>query len=193
LSKFGYIIDSGRKIEIVDDSGNEISEIDIPIPFYIRVKMGEGMIRYKVKLIDDSGNLRGQYIGTTDNKFLELHVPLIKLPKLGKIRVLVEESSIDSQISQQHSISLLYIDYKPKNLFEEDSERLNFSPSGEEVDLIENITSTKEEEKELPESSSNIQSLFTITRKEIQYLTHGEQELGENQDSDVYHRYSEEE
>lgn len=191
MSKFGHIIDSDRKIEIVDDSGNEISEIDIPIPFYIRVKMDEGMKRYKVKLIDDSGNIRGQYIGTTDNRYLELHVPLIKLPKLGKIRVFVEESSIDSEFSQKHSISLLYIEYKPKNSFGKGSGRINLISN--EGKSTEAISSNKEEDKVSIELSSDLKNLFTLTKNEIQYLMLGEQKLGENKDSDVNHHYSEEE
>ncbi len=190
MSKFGHIFDSGRKIEVVDDSGNEISEIDIPIPFYIRVKMDEGMKRYKVKLIDDSGNIRGQYIGTTDNQYLELHVPLIKLPKLGKIRVFVEESSIETEISQQHSIYLHYIEYKPQNSFGIDFEKL--SEISKEEEQTEAISSNKEY-KDLIEPSSNLKSLFTLKRNEIQFLMQGEQELGENQDSDNNHQYFEEE
>jgi hypothetical protein len=33
------------KIEVTDDSENEITEITVPIPFYIRVRMDEGMLR----------------------------------------------------------------------------------------------------------------------------------------------------
>ncbi|MFX0050342.1 MAG: hypothetical protein ACFE8U_03525 [Candidatus Hermodarchaeota archaeon] len=102
------------KIEIADDAGNEIREITVPIPFYIRVKLEEGMTRYRVRLIDDESKIRGHYIGKTMRQFLELHVPLIKLPKPGKLRVVVEESSDESEISQEYQVSILYLDYIPE-------------------------------------------------------------------------------
>jgi hypothetical protein len=99
------------KIEICDDSGDEISKLTVPIPFYIRVFLEEGMSRYRVRLIDDEGYLRGQYTGTATRNILELHIPLINLPKPGKLRILVEESSGDSQNSPQQHLSVLYLNY----------------------------------------------------------------------------------
>lgn len=156
------IDNNGRKIEIVDDRGNEISEIYTPIPFFISVKLDEGMTRYRIKLIDDSGNIRGQYIGTTGKSFRELRVPSIRLPKLGKIRVLVEESSGNSEYSQQHSISLRYIEYRSIKPIEEevktseepelDDQRIDSESSEKEViNDIEPIT--REDEIPLPQPS----------------------------------------
>lgn len=110
------------KIEIADDAGNEIREITVPIPFYIRVKLEEGMTRYRVRLIDDESKIRGQYIGKTSRQYLELHVPLIKLPKLGKLRVVVEESSGEQDYSQEHQVSILYLDYIPEEVEEVEHE-----------------------------------------------------------------------
>lgn len=136
-----------RKIEIINDRGNEISEIFTPIPFFIQVKLDEGMTRYRIKLIDDSGNIRGQYIGTTGKMFLELRVPSIRLPKLGKIRVLVEESSGNSEYSQQHSISLRYIEYRSIKPIEKEAN------TSEEEEINDNAPITREEEIPLPQPS----------------------------------------
>ena len=158
------IDNNGRKIEIVDDKGNEISEIFTPIPFFIRVKLDEGMTRYRIKLIDDSGNIRGQYIGTTGKSFCELRVPSIRLPKLGKIRVLVEESSGNSEYSQQHSISLRYIEYRSVKPIEEetktseepelDDQRIDSDSESLEKEEIYDIEPiTREDEIPLPQPS----------------------------------------
>lgn len=138
---------NGRKIEIINERGNEISEIFTPIPFFIQVKLDEGMTRYRIKLIDDSGNIRGQYIGTTGKTFLELRVPSIRLPKLGKIRVLVEESSGNSEYSQQHSISLRYIEYRSIKPIEKEAN------TSEEEEINDNAPITREEEIPLPQPS----------------------------------------
>jgi len=138
---------NGRKIEIINERGNEISEIFTPIPFFIQVKLDEGMTRYRIKLIDDSGNIRGQYIGTTGKLFLELRVPSIRLPKLGKIRVLVEESSGNSEYSQQHSISLRYIEYRSIKPIEKEAN------TSEEEEINDNAPITREEEISLPQPS----------------------------------------
>lgn len=129
------------KIEVTDDIGNEITEIIVPIPFHIRVKLDGGVSRYRVKLIDDSGGIRGQYVGSTDQEFLELHVPLIKLPRPGKIRILVEESTGDSNNSQQYSVSIRYLDYIPKTTLEDTSKILgesneNILKMDQELELI---------------------------------------------------------
>lgn len=154
---------NGRKIEIVNDRGNEISEIFTPIPFLIRIKLDEGMTRYRIKLIDDSGNTRGQYIGTTGKLFLELRVPSIRLPKLGKIRVLVEESSGNSEYSQQHSISLRYIEYRSIKTIEEniesaeepemDDEGINSDSGSSEEEINDIAPITKDKEIPLPQPS----------------------------------------
>lgn len=100
------------KIVVVDDAGDEFSELTVPIPFYIRVELADGSRRYRVRLIDDSGNIRGQYLGTkTKRKYVELHIPLIRLPKPGKLRILVEESSDGVNYSQEHQISIKYLVY----------------------------------------------------------------------------------
>ncbi|MHA1214349.1 MAG: hypothetical protein ACTSPG_03590 [Candidatus Hodarchaeales archaeon] len=105
------------KVEIADDNGDEISEITVPIPFYIRVHLEEGTKRYRVRLIDDNGRVRGQYQGSTDRRFLELHVPLIKLPKPGQLRIVVEESTGQGELLQQHQVSIHYLPYtEPKEM-----------------------------------------------------------------------------
>lgn len=100
------------KIVVVDDEGNEFSEFPVPIPFYIRLELDNGSKRYKVRLIDDLGNVRGQYLGTSEHKYVELHVPLIKLPIVpGNLRILAEESTDGVNFSQKHQISIKYLTY----------------------------------------------------------------------------------
>jgi len=141
------------KIEVEDDNGNEISEINAPIPLNIRIKMDEGMSRYRVKLIDDLGGIRGQYVGSTDQKILELHVPPIKLPRLGKIRILVEESAGDSNYSQQYSILIHYLEYISQTFSEDISESFR-EASDEDTEFLE--TDIKENDgNELEITSQN--------------------------------------
>lgn len=107
------------KIVVVDDAGDEFSELTVPIPFYIRVELADGSKRYRIRLIDDSGNLRGQYLGTTEHKRVELHVPLIKLPEPGNLRILAEESSDGITYAQEHIISIKYLTYVSESSSEE--------------------------------------------------------------------------
>ena len=100
------------KIVVADDAGDEFSEFTVPIPFYIRLELMDGSKRYRVRLIDDSGNVRGQYQGTSEHKYVELHIPLIKLPAVpGNLRILAEESSDGHNYSQKHQISIKYLSY----------------------------------------------------------------------------------
>ncbi|MFX0123241.1 MAG: hypothetical protein ACFFAE_06345 [Candidatus Hodarchaeota archaeon] len=107
------------KIVVVDDAGDEFSEFTVPIPFYIRLELENGSKRYKVRLIDDFGNVRGQYLGTAEYKYVELHVPLIKIPYVpGNLRILAEESSDGLNYSQQHQISIKYLTYVQESMEE---------------------------------------------------------------------------
>ena len=100
------------KIVVVDDAGDEFSEFTVPIPFYIRLELENESKRYRVRLIDDLGNVRGQYMGTSKHKFVELHVPLIKLPYIpGDLRIVAEESTDGINYSQKHQISIKYLTY----------------------------------------------------------------------------------
>lgn len=128
------------KIEIADDAGDLVTEIDIPIPFYIRVHLEPGITRYRVRLIDDQGKTRGQYIGTTDRSYLELHVPIIKLPKPGDLRILIEESSINSDYSRSHQVSIRYLGYKTVDFKTEPEETIS--------NVIKSETSTNAGNKE---------------------------------------------
>ncbi|MHA2202733.1 MAG: hypothetical protein ACW991_03510 [Candidatus Hodarchaeales archaeon] len=109
------------KIVVVDDEGDEFSEFIIPIPFYIRLELESGSKRYRVRLIDDLGNVRGHYLGTSEHKYIELHVPLIKLPNVpGNLRVLAEESTDGENYSQKHQISIKYLTYVQEAAEEEE-------------------------------------------------------------------------
>ncbi|UCE12276.1 MAG: hypothetical protein JSV04_08740 [Candidatus Heimdallarchaeota archaeon] len=99
------------KIVVVDDAGDEFSEFTVPIPFYIRVELADGARRYRIRLIDDSGNVRSHHTGTPEGKYVELHVPLIRLSKPGKLRIVVEESTDGVNYSQDHQVSIKYLTY----------------------------------------------------------------------------------
>lgn len=109
------------KIVVVDDAGDEFTEFTVPIPFYIRLELEEGSKRYSVRLIDDLGNVRGQYLGTSKHKYVELHVPLIKLPQIpGDLRIIAEESTDGKIYSQKHQISIKYLTYVQETIDEEE-------------------------------------------------------------------------
>ena len=63
----------------------------------------------------------------------------------------------------------------------------------QEEELTNGIPLSKEEVKVAPDSSSNLGDLFSLTRKEVQFLMRGEQDSGENQDSDSLQGNPEEE
>ena len=147
------------KIEIADDAGNEISEISIPIPFYIRVKMEEGMKRYRISLIDDFGKIRSQYTGGTERKYLELHIPLIRLSKPGQLRILIEESSGEASYSQKHQVSIHYLPYslsERKPNIEDLSEQSEIMSTSEMINLQENSEIKKDQENKFSVSDQII-------------------------------------
>ncbi|MFX1507637.1 MAG: hypothetical protein ACFFDC_16245 [Promethearchaeota archaeon] len=109
------------KIVVVDDEGDEFSEFTVPIPFYIRLELEHESKRYRVRFIDDLGNVRGQYLGTSEHKYVELHVPLIKLPNVpGNLRILAEESTDGLNYSKKHQISIKYLTYVQETIDEEE-------------------------------------------------------------------------
>jgi len=75
-----------KDLEIVDDSGDEFYATNIPIPFYIRLKLDNEKTKYRAKILDEAGNTRSFYTGVTERNFLELHVPVIPLRDKGKIK-----------------------------------------------------------------------------------------------------------
>ncbi|MFW9904121.1 MAG: hypothetical protein ACFFFH_07310 [Candidatus Thorarchaeota archaeon] len=100
------------KIVVVDDTGDEFSEFTVPIPFYIRLELENESKRYRVRLIDDLGQVRGQYFGTSKHKYVEFHVPLVKLPQIpGNLRIVAEESTDGVSYSQRHQITIKYLTY----------------------------------------------------------------------------------
>ncbi|MHA1971437.1 MAG: hypothetical protein ACTSW1_00510 [Candidatus Hodarchaeales archaeon] len=153
------------KVEIADDAGDEITEITTPIPFYIRVHLEDGTKRYRVRLIDDNGSVRGQYQGTTDRKYLELHVPLIKLPEPGQLRIIIEESTGHEGFEQEHQVSIHYLPYK------EETEHINTKDDSdtteEDFEIREEETETNQnEEKNISSIAQNDDVDGTITHKE---------------------------
>ncbi|NHJ01433.1 MAG: hypothetical protein EAX86_04790 [Candidatus Heimdallarchaeota archaeon] len=162
------------KIEVADDAGDTFTEISIPIPFYIRVHLEERktqLTRYRVRLLDDFGKVRGQYIGATDREYLELHVPLIKLAKPGSLRIFVEESSGIGEYDQSHYISIKYLEYTE----EQPSKRIadgQIIPITEEKNqvLLKEVSLKKKKRKKS----------FDLSNDETEYLFKREAILGEN-------------
>ncbi len=179
------------KIEVVDDVGNEFSEITVPIPFYIRIQLEEGMTRYRLRLIDDFGKIRGQYSGSTQQSFLELHIPLIKLPRPGKLRITVEESSGEPQYSHQYQVSILYLDYtQEKGLITEETGEVATSN-----DLSNSLTlpTDLQKEKSLPSSDLKVNNSHSLTDEETKSLFQLEESFSESISSDPQHLTEEEE
>lgn len=172
------------KIEVVDSNGNEFSEMTGPIPFYIRVHLEDGMNRYRVRLIDDKGNTRGQYSGVTAQKHLDLYVPFIKLPKPGKLRILVEESAGEPKYSHQHQISILYLEYTPeKNISNKPSllESTSSPTEGESISpSVSNFNFSNSHIKEEFMNPTEIdENQFSLTKDEFEYLAQRERILKE--------------
>ncbi|MFX0171433.1 MAG: hypothetical protein ACFE9L_05890 [Candidatus Hodarchaeota archaeon] len=163
------------KIEIADDAGNEIREMTVPIPFYIRVKLEEGMTRYRVRLIDDESKIRGQYIGKIMHKYLELHVPLIKLPKPGKLRVIVEESSDVSDYTQEYQVSILYLDYIPEKV-QEDIDTVDVETQTPDLPQDE-VKSAIKREKILTENNSVADIQKVSFKEEVKLLATIDEEI----------------
>jgi len=146
-----------KDLEIVDDAGDEFYATNIPIPFYIRLKLNSEKTKYRAKILDESGNTRSFYTGVTNRNFLELHVPVIPLPNKGKIIVEIEVSDIESEESTKHQATIDYV-------------------SQEEYDSIKKLDATKKaEEVDLPAEKDDIidepEEPSELTSEELAYLT----------------------
>ena len=162
------------KIQIVDDSGDEFSVTDIPIPFYIRCKLEEGFVRYRVTLLDDAGKCRGYYMGGTDRDYLEVHVPVIPLRE-GKLNVEIELKDENSNEIGIHTTSIEYVDHE----------------------TYASIMKTKEEKEPLPSKPiSDVEPVkretdHTLTNDELNYLTQRAAILKEDVIDEEVHRIKE--
>ena len=160
------------KIEIVNDAGDEFSVTDLPIPFYVRCKLEEeGLVRYRVRLLDELGNSRGYYIGATDRDYLELHVPVIPLREYGKLIVEIELKDEDFNEIGTHETSIEYVDQETYNSIVETQKKQEIKP-------VEGITAFPTEDpvkQVIPEIDSN----SVLTANELDYLTQRADILGE--------------
>ena len=146
-----------KDLEIVDDAGDEFYATNIPIPFYIRLKLDSEKTKYRAKILDESGNTRSFYTGVTNRNFLELHVPVIPLPNKGKIIVEIEVSDIESEESTKHQATIDYVSQE-----EYDSiKKLDATNTVEEA----NHSVQKADVIDEPEESSE------LTSEELAYLT----------------------
>lgn len=187
-------------IEIVDDSGEEFSVTDVPIPFYLRCKLEGEHVRYRVKLVDEPGNIRGYYTGTSKRDYLELHVPVIPLRKQGKL--LIEIELYDPKLNEMttRKANIEYVDQKtyqklktvekPEDYSEETEKKefeaysgLGKEPSDtnlpDKSELIEsNIEEPLVQESELTSTSE-------LTQDEIAYLYQRDENLQEAAEPDA--------
>jgi hypothetical protein len=146
-----------KDLEIVDDAGDEFYATNIPIPFYIRLKLDSEKTKYRAKILDESGNTRSFYTGVTDRDFLELHVPVIPLPNKGKIIVEIEVSDIGSVDSTKHQATIDYVS-------QEEYESINNIDAPKKVEEA-NLRAQKEDVIDKPEESHE------LTSEEVAYLT----------------------
>jgi hypothetical protein len=151
------------KIEIVDDSGDEFSMMDIPIPFYIRCKLEAGLTKYRVKILDEAGGTRGYYTGTSSRDYLELHVPVIPLRSFGKIFVEVEIWNEDLSEMSTHTATIEYVDQETYDSMKE--------PTETEEPLTEEIP---QQQTDPVSEISNSESSVELSDAELQYLANGE-------------------
>lgn len=143
-------------IEIVDDVGDEFSVTNIPIPFYIRCKLEEGLVRYRVRLLDETGKSRGYYIGATERDYLELHVPVIPLPE-GKLFIEIELKDKDFNEIGVHKTYIEYVDQKTYDSIVKPKEKTESVPSKELVEIKSKKIETK--------------ANFELSSDELNYLT----------------------
>jgi hypothetical protein len=187
-------------IEIVDDSGEEFSVTDVPIPFYIRCKLEGEHVRYRVKLVDEPGNIRGYYTGTSKRDYLELHVPVIPLRKQGKI--LIEIELYDPKLNEMttRKANIEYVDQKtyqklktvekPED-YTEETEKKEFEAYSElgkepsESNSLEKSELIKSDIEGSLTQESEHTSTSELTKDEITYLYQRAEILQEAVEPDV--------
>jgi len=164
-----------KELEIVDDAGDEFSVTNIPIPFYIRLKLDDGRIKYRTNILDEAGNIRSFYTGVTDKNFLELHVPVIPLRDYGKIIIEIEVSDIDSKEITKYQATIDYVS-------QEEYTSIKESENTEEVEEVE----IKELDAEAPVEGEELVDEPTVSSElsseELAYLTQRAEVLQETKD-----------
>ena len=165
-----------KELEIVDDAGDEFSVTNIPIPFYIRLKLDDGRIKYRTKILDEAGNTRSFYTGVTEKNFLELHVPVIPLRNYGKIIIEIDVSNIGSNEFTRHQAT---IDYVSQEEYDSIKESDITEEVEEEVEIRELDTDASVEAEELVDESTETSELSS---EELAYLTLGPEVLHETED-----------
>ncbi|MHA1977673.1 MAG: hypothetical protein ACW98I_12270 [Candidatus Hodarchaeales archaeon] len=155
-------------IEIVDDAGDEFSVMNIPIPFYIRCKLNEGLTKYRVRILDESKHLRSFYTGASKRDFLEVHVPVIPLQEYGTIFIHIE---LDNDLSNDRITHETSIEYVDQETYE--------SVTGK----IRGDQKVPYEKSELPKLQPIIQDTsHQLSSQEVRYLSLGEEETKVNED-----------
>ncbi len=174
------------EFEIVDDAGNEFSVTNIPIPFYIRLKLDTGRKKYRARILDEAGNMRSFYTGVTDRNFLELHVPVIPLRNYGKIIIEIDVSDISSKDVIKHQTTIDYVS-------QEEYDSIKESEIPEEVeDEVEDRESDTYESAEVEELVDEPIESPELSSEELAYLTQRAdilddvEDKAENREPDTY-------
>lgn len=152
-------------IEIVDDAGDEFSVMNIPIPFYIRCKLNEGLTKYRVKILDETKHVRSQYTGASNRDFLEVHVPVIPLRDYGKLFIHIELDNdlLDDRVTHETTIS--YVD---QETYESITGKTRKEPAVHEPGAITNLP------QPIMQDTSH-----QLSSQELRYLTLGEEKTEE--------------
>ena len=150
-----------KDLEIVDDAGDEFYATNIPIPFYIRLKLENEKTKYRAKILDEAGNTRSFYTGVTKRNFLELHVPVIPLREKGKIIVEIEVSDINSNEATKHQATIDYVS-------QEEYEAIKKTEMHDEVETGELGSSQIPQYEKIDETPEDSPELTT---DELAYLT----------------------
>ena len=168
-----------KELVIVNDAGNEFSVTDMPIPFYIRLKIDNKKTKYRAKIMDEDGNTRSFYTGVTDRDYLELHVPGTPLRNNGKIIIEIEVSDLNSKDTSKYQACIDYVS-------REEYERLNPTEipddtikEAEEQDIDGSKSTVIEEIVDEPSESHE------LTLDELAYLTQRSDILNETESKDL--------
>jgi hypothetical protein len=115
---------------------------------------------------------------------LELHVPLIKLPKLGKLRIVIEESLGGPDYNTKHQVSILYLEYKPEKA--EDMVQEDYREEEKGIDTVDVLAESEfvdnKADNDHEKLTSDNQKEVELTKEELEYLHKREEILKENQE-----------
>jgi hypothetical protein len=167
-----------KELVIVNDAGDKFSATDLPIPFYIRLKLDNEKTKYLARILDEAGNTRSFYTGVTKKDFLELHVPSTPLRKNGKIIIEIEVTDMNSDETIKHQATIDYVS-------QEEYDSITRSEIIEEVEeRTEYINVDTHQPTEVRELVNKPTESYELTIDELAYLTQRAEILNETKDEE---------